>query len=96
MSIDTVNGETTANVRIKTTLLNDPNVIKADADGLFVNVYYNAATNTLTFNDKDIQLTSHTIVEDGYYDSTNNEIVLVLKDSSSGSEETKEIRNSCR
>lgn len=92
VSIDTVNGETTANVRIKTTLLNDPNVIKADTDGLFVNVYYNAATNTLTFNDKDIQLTSHTIVENGYYDSTNNEIVLVLKDSSSGSEETKEIR----
>lgn len=76
------NGTTVkADVRLDSTV---DNILRISGNGLYANVdlTYNAATNTLTLNNgastRNIQLSDHTLVNNGYYDSENKQIVLVV------------------
>ncbi len=76
----------TADVKIKTIEgLESANIIKSDTNGIYatVNLTYNKAENKLTFNDgngdKVFELNNFGILQDGYYDSENKKIVLIVK-----------------
>jgi predicted nucleic acid-binding Zn-ribbon protein len=76
----------TADVKIKTIEgLDVANIIKSDTNGIYatVNLSYNKAENKLTFNDgngdKVFELNNFGILQDGYYDSENKKIVLIVK-----------------
>lgn len=65
------------------------NIIKFNNNGIYANVSYNSATNTLTFNSGEsaivIKLSDHSLVSEGYYDSSTKSIILIL-DKEGGSE----------
>ena len=85
-SIDINVNKTNAGTKIKADLKLDstqPNIIRVSGNGVYANVdiTYNAATNTLVVNNgvdtRNIQLSDHTLVNNGYYDSEHKAIVLV-------------------
>ncbi len=73
--------ELTSNVKIANV---ESNIIKFNGGGLYANVTfeYNKATNKISFNDgngvKEFELSNHSLVDDGYYDSDTKSIVLVV------------------
>lgn len=86
-SIDISANKTNNGTKVKADLKLDstqPNIIRVGGNGVYANVdlSYNRATNTLTLNNgvesKDIQLSAQTLVNSGYYDSENKQIVLVV------------------
>lgn len=86
-SIDISANKTNNGTKVKADLKLDstqPNIIRVGGNGVYANVdlSYNKATNTLTLNNgvesKDIQLSAQTLVNSGYYDSENKQIVLVV------------------
>ena len=70
------------------------NIIKIDGNGLYADasLAYSKTTNTLTFtaggNSQSFELSEHTLVNNGYYDSETREIVLSL----TTAEGAKEVR----
>ena len=83
-----------SDVKIKTLSGGETNIIKSDGNGIFatVTLTYDAATNTLTFNDgngsRQIQLTGATLLEGAEYDATNKLIILHVKNGSVTSDVT--------
>ena len=86
-SIDVNVSKTNAGTKVKADLKLDstvPNIIRISGNGVYatVDLTYNSATNTLSLNNgvetKNIQLSDHTLVNNGYYDSENRQIVLVV------------------
>lgn len=83
-----------SDVKIKTLSGGETNIIKSDGNGVFatVTLTYDAATNTLTFNDgngsRQIQLTGATLLEGAEYDATNKLIILHVKNGSVTSDVT--------
>lgn len=76
ISINTNNtNETTANVKISNVV---NNVISSDSNGLYTQVEYNATTNTLSFNNHDIQLSSG-LVKECRYDSNTDSIIITYE-----------------
>ena len=91
------NNETTLNsdVKIKTIPgVEDTNIIKKDANGIYatVSLTYDTPTNTLTFNDgngnKEIKLTGASLVEGADYDNVNKLIILHIKNGDVSSDVT--------
>ena len=84
--------ELAANVKLDSSTTN---IIKITGNGLTADVEmtYSQATNTITFNNglttQEFQLAGASLIEDGFYDSTTRQIVLITR-LSDGS--TKEIR----
>lgn len=85
-SIDINVNKTNSGTKIKADLKLDstqPNIIRVSGNGVYANVdiTYNAATNTLIVNNgvdtRNLQLSDHTLVNNGYYDSEHKAIVLV-------------------
>lgn len=86
-SIDVNVSKTNSGTKVKADLRLDStvsNIIRVGGNGVYatIDLTYNSATNTLTLNNgvetKDIQLSEHTLVNSGYYDSENKQIVLVV------------------
>lgn len=86
-SIDVNVSKTNSGTKVKADLKLDstqPNIIRISGNGVYatVDLTYNSATNTLSLNNgvetKNIQLSDHTLVNNGYYDSENRQIVLVV------------------
>lgn len=86
-SIDVNVSKTNSGTKVKAELKLDstqPNIIRISGNGVYatVDLTYNSATNTLSLNNgvetKNIQLSDHTLVNNGYYDSENRQIVLVV------------------
>lgn len=76
----------TADVKLKTIEGSEnANIIKSDGNGLYATVSfsYDKATNKITFNDgngdKTFELNNFGILQEAFYESTNKEIVLVVK-----------------
>lgn len=91
------NNETTltSDVKIKTIPgVQDTNIIKSDANGIYatVSLTYDTPTNTLTFNDgngnKQIKLTGASLVEGADYDNVNKLIILHVKNGDVSSDVT--------
>ena len=91
------NNETTltSDVKIKTIPgVEDINIIKKDANGIYatVSLTYDTPTNTLTFNDgngnKEIKLTGASLVEGADYDNVNKLIILHIKNGDVSSDVT--------
>ncbi len=85
-SIDINVNKTNSGTKIKADLKLDstqPNIIRISGNGVYANVdiTYNAATNTLIVNNgvdtRNLQLSDHSLVNNGYYDSEHKAIVLV-------------------
>ncbi|MBP5457496.1 MAG: hypothetical protein J6Y37_13470 [Paludibacteraceae bacterium] len=81
VSRDTTGTTISSNVRLNT---ETANIIKLGGNGLYANVdlSYNSATNTLTFSNgvstTSMELSQHSLLTDGYYDSSTKEIVLIM------------------
>lgn len=73
--------ELVSNVKIANV---DGNIIKFNGSGIYANVTfeYNKATNKISFNNgngvNEFELSSHSLVNGGYYDSNTQEIVLII------------------
>ena len=91
-SKDDTGTELAANVKLDNS---NTNILKITGNGLTADVEmsYNQATNTITFTNglvtQEIQLAGASLIEDGYYDSTTRQIVLITR-LSDGT--TREIR----
>ena len=83
----TANGKVlSSDVKLKTISgVENTNIIKSDANGIYatVSLSYNKAENKLTFNDgngdKEFELNNFGILQDAFYDSENESIVLIVK-----------------